>query len=343
MPWYRAWIIPVKAWMFSHILTQFARNKPQKHIQQLSICGDEQAQRKRTYQHAACIMRIHIRAPTVGGFSRILEISVAQRRDVRPGAGAQARIRAACGGTARNLRRRHACLGRTRRSVAKIAAARRLKARKSDPRRMCSQRHHAAPHSRAPRAAHRAPSRAAKGPRPGPGPVPTGQRPTRARRRRFGALFRANAPCAFSGNPHARSLARSASGGARRPARARSSPKNPLSKLPLQPPRRGPRPPRTVPGSEPAKVSPERARSCAASGRHRATAWPIAGRRGTPVGVSGCPGASAQEWSWHTLTGYNSNIFQKGRFFSSCATRIYDYCVPTPSNMANSIPAEWSL
>ena len=163
-------------------------------------------------------MRIHIRAPTVGGFSRILEISVAQRRDVRPGAGAQARIRAACGGTARNLRRRHACLGRTRRSVAKIAAARRLKARKSDPRRMCSQRHHAAPHSRAPRAAHRAPSRAAKGPRPGPGPVPTGQRPTRARRRRFGALFRANAPCAFSGNPHARSLARSASGGARRPA-----------------------------------------------------------------------------------------------------------------------------
>ena len=35
-------------------------------------------------------MRIHIRAPTVGGFSRILEISVAQRRDVRPGAGALA-------------------------------------------------------------------------------------------------------------------------------------------------------------------------------------------------------------------------------------------------------------
>ena len=200
-----------------------------------------------------------------------------------------------------------------------------------------------AAHARPQSAAHRAPSRAAKGSRPGPGPVPTDQRPTRARRRRFGALFRANAPCAFSGNPHARSLARSASGGARRPARARSSPKNPLSKLPLQPPRRGPRPPRTVPGSEPAKVSPERARSCAASGRHRATAWPIAGRRGTPVGVSGCPGASAQEWSWHTLTGYNSNIFQKGRFFSSCATRIYDYCVPTPSNMANSIPAEWSL
>ena len=137
-------------------------------------------------------MWIHIRAPTVGGFSRILEISVAQRRDVRPGAGAQARIRAACGGTARNLRRRHACLGRTRRSVAKIAAARRLKAPKSDPRRMCSQRHHAAPHSRAPRAAHRAPSRAAKGPRPGPVPVPTGQRPTGARRRRFGALFQAN-------------------------------------------------------------------------------------------------------------------------------------------------------
>ena len=131
MPWYRAWIIPVKAWMFSHILTQFARNKPQKHIQQLSMCVDGQAQRKWTYQHAACIVRIHIRAPTVGGFSRILEISVAQRRDVRPGAGAQARIRAACGGTARNLRRRHACLGRTRRSVAKIAAARRLKARKS--------------------------------------------------------------------------------------------------------------------------------------------------------------------------------------------------------------------
>ena len=120
----------------------------------------------------------------------------------------------------------YTCVNRTlpvcsvwaRRPVAKIAAARRLKARKSDPRRMCSQRHHAAPHSRAPRAAHRAPSRAAKGPRPGPGPVPTGQRPTRARRRRFGALFRANAPCAFSGNPHARSLARSASGGARRPA-----------------------------------------------------------------------------------------------------------------------------
>ena len=157
-----------------------------------------------------------------------------------------------------------------------------------------SQHHHAAPHSQAPRAAHRAPSRAAKGPRPGPVPVPTGQRPTRARRRRFGALFRANAPCAFSGNPHARSLARSASGGARRPARARSSPKNPLSKLPLQPPRRGPRPPRTVPGSEQAKVSPERARSRAASGRHRATAWPIAGRRGTPVGVGGCPGASGR-------------------------------------------------
>ena len=36
---------------------------------------------------------------------------------------------------------------------------------------------------------------------------------------------------------------------------------------------------------------------------------------------------SAQEWSWHTLTGTNSNIFQKGRFFSSCATRIYDYLV----------------
>ena len=151
-----------------------------------------------------------------------------------------------------------------------------------------------AAHAHAPRAAHRAPSRAAKGPRPGPGPVPTGQHPTPARRRRFGALFRANAPCAFSGNPHARSLARSASGGARRPARARSSPKNPLSKLPLQPPRRGPRPPRTVPGSEPAKVSPERARSRAASGRHRATAWPIAGRRGTPVGVGGCPGASGR-------------------------------------------------
>ena len=156
-----------------------------------------------------------------------------------------------------------------------------------------TQHHHAAAHSQAPRAAHRAPSRAAKGPRPGPGPVPTGQRPTRARRRRFGALFRANAPCAFSGNPHTRSLARSASGGARRPARARSSPKNPLSKLPLQPPRRGPRPPRTVPESEPAKVSREHARSRAASGRYRATAWPIAGRRGTPVGVGDAPAPAA--------------------------------------------------
>jgi len=105
---------------------------------------------------------------------------------------------------------------------------------------------------------------------------------------------RANAPCAFSGNPHARSLARSASGGARRPARARSTPKNPLSKLPLQPPRRGPRPPRTVPESEPAKVSRESARARATSGRHRATAWPTAGRRGTPVGVGGCPGASGR-------------------------------------------------
>ena len=42
---------------------------------------------------AARIMWIRVRAPNGGGFSRILEISVAQRRDVRPCAGAQARMR----------------------------------------------------------------------------------------------------------------------------------------------------------------------------------------------------------------------------------------------------------
>ena len=178
-------------------------------------------------------MRIQIRAPNVGCFSRILEISVAQRRDVCPRAGAQARIRAACDGTARNLRRRHACLDSMRRSVAKIAAVRRLEAQKSDPRHTC---------------------------KPASSCSPTLSCHTRRTPR---AQPRGNG-----------------SGRNRRPARARSSPKDHPSKLPLQPPRRGHRPPRTVPGTEPAKVSPQ----------PRAHALPAAGTA-QPLGPSQSGGA----------------------------------------------------